>query len=344
MSLKKRGEYWHISFTTPDGKRIRQSAKTGDKQKAQEFLDRLKAEYWRVQKVGDKPNMSWREAVVRYMRESSNKSRKDDISLFRILDEYLGEISLHQIDNHIIQKIINGRAKDGVGNATINRSLEKVRAILNLAHDDWKVFCDPPKIRLLPEAKKRVRWITRSEANRLLKELPDHLSWMAEFSLETGLRKTNVTGLEWSQIDLSRRVLTVEVEQVLKSDKAFSIPLSDRATEIIVAQIGKNRQYVFTYQGEHMKEVNGKAWSKALQRAGIENFRWHDLRHTWATWHVQNGTPLYILQELGNWSSFEMVKRYAHFSVDHLAQFVTNGTKLAQSQNLGEKKPVINIR
>lgn len=344
MSLRKRGNTWHASFTTPGGKRIRQSSKTSDKAKAQEFLDRLKAEYWRVQQVGDKPTMSWREAVVRYMRESANKSKKDDISLFRILDEYLSEISLHQIDNHIIQKIINGRSKDNVSNATINKSLEKVRAILNLAKDDWKVLCDPPKIRLLPVAKKRVRWLTQSEALRLLKELPSHLAFMAEFSLETGLRKTNVIELEWSQIDLGRRVLTIEVDQVLKSTSAFSIPLSDKAVEIINAQFGKNRKYVFTYNGNPVTEVNTKAWAKALKRAGITNFRWHDLRHTWATWHVQKGTPLHILQELGNWNSFEMVKRYAHFSVEHLSEFVTNGTKLAQSQNLDEKKPVINFR
>lgn len=52
-------------------------------------------------------------------------------------------------------------------------------------------------------------------------------------------------------------------------------------------------------------------WAKALKRAGIENFWWRDLRHTWASWHVQNGTPLHILQELGGWSSYEMVNRYA---------------------------------
>jgi len=55
-----------------------------------------------------------------------------------------------------------------------------------------------------------------------------------------------------------------------------------------------------------------------LERAGIRNFRWHDLRHTWASWHVQNGTSLQELQQLGGWTSFEMVLRYAHLSSDHL--------------------------
>lgn len=70
-----------------------------------------------------------------------------------------------------------------------------------------------------------------------------------------------------------------------------------------------------------MVQVTTAAWYKALKRCGIENFRWNDLRHTWASWHVQSGTPLNILQELGGWESTEMVRRYAHFSAAHLAKY-----------------------
>ena len=79
---------------------------------------------------------------------------------------------------------------------------------------------------------------------------------------------------------------------------------------------------VFTYKGRSVHQVNTKAWKRALERAGIANFRWHDLRHTWASWHVQTGTPLHVLQELGGWESVEMVRRYAHLSSQHLAQYV----------------------
>jgi len=84
-----------------------------------------------------------------------------------------------------------------------------------------------------------------------------------------------------------------------------------------------------------------KAWRAVLERTGISDFRWHDLRHTWAGWHVQNGTPLHILQELGGWESSDMVRRYAHLSSDHLAKYAdklaqprvvnTIDTKLAQA-------------
>jgi integrase len=69
---------------------------------------------------------------------------------------------------------------------------------------------------------------------------------------------------------------------------------------------------LFTYKGKPIQKADTKAWRQALARAGIKNFRWHDLRHTWASWHVQNGTPLHILQELGGWSEIGMVQRYAH--------------------------------
>jgi integrase len=79
--------------------------------------------------------------------------------------------------------------------------------------------------------------------------------------------------------------------------------------------------HVFTYEGNPVKQVSTRAWYKALKRAGIEAFRFHDQRHTWAWWHVQNGTPLHALQELGGWETPSMVRRYAHLASDHLASY-----------------------
>lgn len=67
--------------------------------------------------------------------------------------------------------------------------------------------------------------------------------------------------------------------------------------------------------------ANNRAWRAALKACGIENFRWHDLRHTWASWLRQNDVPTWVLQELGGWKSESMVRRYAHMSVKHLAPY-----------------------
>jgi site-specific recombinase XerD len=64
----------------------------------------------------------------------------------------------------------------------------------------------------------------------------------------------------------------------------------------------------------------------------MEDFHWHDLRHTWASWHVQRGTPLQVLKELGGWETLEMVQRYAHLSADHLARWVQPHTQVVDLQ------------
>ncbi|WP_367025438.1 site-specific integrase [Methylococcus sp. ANG] len=197
------------------------------------------------------------------------------------------------------------------------------------------------KVRLLPEPSRRVRWITPEEARRLLEELPAHLSAMARFSLERGLRRANVTGLQWSQVDLVRRCAWIHPDQA-KARKAIAVPLSNGAVVVIREQEGKHPTHVFTYQGKPIQEVNTKAWRNALKRAGIEDFRWHDLRHTWASWHVQAGTPLHALQELGGWETVDMVRRYAHLSSEHLAGYVDRVSGLRVVE--GEKPATIRLR
>lgn len=106
-----------------------------------------------------------------------------------------------------------------------------------------------------------------------------------------------------------------------KARRAISVPLNAEAVLIIRKRIGTHAAHVFSFKGRPITQVSTKAWYKALERAGIEDFRWHDLRHAWASWHVQNGTPLYVLQELGGWESPEMVRKYAHLSCEHLAPY-----------------------
>lgn len=163
-------------------------------------------------------------------------------------------------------------------------------------------------------------YLTKGQAESLLLQLPPHLAEMAAFSLATGLRKSNVTGLCWSQVDLGRRLTWIHPDQS-KTRRAIAVPLNNDALRVLTLQIGKHPVRVFSYKGEHISQVTTAAWYKALHRCGIIDFRWHDLRHTWASWHVQNGTPLNVLQELGGWESAQMVRRYAHFSASHLEKY-----------------------
>ncbi|CAK0745058.1 Prophage integrase IntD [Gammaproteobacteria bacterium] len=268
--------------------------------------------------MGDKPRRTWQEAVVRWIEETNHKrSHKDDLWQLRWLDKHLRDKHLDEINIDIVDKLAKIRRKEVESVAAVNRTMAVLRAILRRAERRWEWLDKAPAVRMLPEPKRRVRWLTHEEADRLLLELPDHLKEMVRFSLATGLREMNVTQLRWDQIDLARRVAWVHSDEV-KTGKSLSVPLNDDAVAIIRRQIGKHLTHVFTYDGNPVTRANNHAWQKALKRAGIENFRWHDLRHTWASWHVQAGTPLHVLQELGGWQSYEMVRRYAHLSADQL--------------------------
>jgi integrase len=317
MGVYKRGDVWWIDFTNPNGRRVRESSGTQDRQKAQELHDRLKVRCWEEQRLGVKPDRSWKEAAVRWLKETSHKRSHDkDVAKLRWLDSYLGDLMLSQVTRDEIERI-GQRKVDESSPANANRYLALIRSILRRARDDWEWVDRIPKVRLHREAKRRVRWITRDEAAKLLDALPLHLREMAQFSLATGLRQHNVSFLRWDQIDLGRKVAWIHADEA-KEGKAIAVPLNEDAVSVLRRRLEKHPDYVFTYAGQPVERCTTKAWKRACERAGIEDFRWHDLRHTWASWHVQSGTSLQELMELGGWSTYEMVMRYAHLAADHL--------------------------
>jgi len=324
MSLYKRKDsaHWWIKLSHR-GRRVQQSAGTADADKAQEYHDKLKAALWDEARLGIKPQRSWKEAVLKYVGETSHKaSHADDLLHFRYLDRFLGALMLSEVDRAVLDRVTAAKQREGVANASVNRMLGVVQRVLRRAVNEWEWLNRCPKVRMLPEPSIRIRWLKPEEAAQLLQELPEHLRAMARFSLETGLRRANVVGLRWENVDLVRRRVIVHADEA-KGRRSLPVPLTDAAVEVIRSQIGKDLRYVFTYLAKPVFQVNGKAWKRALERAGIKDFRWHDLRHTWATWHVLNGTSLHELKELGGWQSLEMVLRYAHL-VDnaHLAGVV----------------------
>lgn len=267
---------------------------------------------------------TWDDAVERWLIEKADKaSLHSDKCIFRWLNPLLTGYDINDINRLVVDAISKKKRATGVKNGTVNRTLALLRSVLIRACVDWEWMDAVPKIRLLREPDKRVRYLTHDEASSLLLELPDHLSYMVAFSLATGLRKGNVLGLSWSQIDLDRRVAWIHPDQS-KTRKAIVVPLNDDAMRVLLLQRGRHPVRVFTYQGDPIEAATTAAWYKALKRCGIADFRWHDLRHTWASWHIQRGTPLHVLQELGGWQSAQMVRRYAHFSAGYLAAHAAN--------------------
>jgi integrase len=320
MSLFKRRDspYWWVKLTPRSGPPVQRSSGTTDKVAAQEYHDKLKAALWDQERLGIKPSRSWREAVVRWLEETSEKAtHKEDKKKLVWLHGFLGDLNLHDITLDVIDRIRSAKLKDAT-KATTNRYLALVRAILIRARDEWEWIDKVPKIRLFKEGTSRERSLTVSQAKLLMDELKEHQREMVLFSLVTGLRQSNVLRLEWGQVNLELRHAWVKGTHS-KNRRPISVPLNDVALDVLKRQVGKHPERVFTYRGKPINSAGTKAWYAALKRAGIEDFRWHDLRHTWATWQRQAGTPTHELQRLGGWRTGAMVERYAHLAPESLA-------------------------
>ena len=321
--LYKRGAapHWWIDFGTHDGKRTRQSAGTEDRKQAEEFAKHRQAELWRAEKLDEQPSVTWDHAVIEWLKAHEHKrSIEDDKQRLRVLSEHLRGFALPALSAATLRRVVEDIP--GIGHSTRNRYLAAGRAILNYAQvQEWIVA--RVSIQPFPEPRHRIRYLTPVEAQRLLAELPDYLRAMAEFSLATGLRESNVRLLEWSSVDLGRSIAWVHGDQA-KAGKSLAVPLNASALATLQNQYGEHWKWVFPLNGRPLYQCNNTAWKSALKRAAIDNFRWHDLRHTWASWHVQNDTSLYDLKVLGGWASMAMVERYAHMTHERVARVSGN--------------------
>ncbi len=312
---------WWVDFGTHDGKRTRQSAGTEDRKQAEEFAKHRQAELWRQEKLGEQPSVTWDYAVIEWVKANADKKDlENDKHRLRVLSQYFRAWRISSVSARDIRDAVESLG--GIADSTRNRYLAAGSIILNFAANrGWR--SDRVSVQRFPEKNHRIRYLTPAEASRLLSELPDYLRAMAEFSLATGLRESNVRLLEWSNVDLVRSIAWVHADQA-KAGKSLAVPLNASAMHVLKGQHVQHWKWVFPLNGRPLYQCNNTAWKSALCRANISGFRWHDLRHTWASWHVQNGTSLYDLKTLGGWASMAMCERYAHMSHERVARVSGN--------------------
>ncbi|MBK5145418.1 site-specific integrase [Budviciaceae bacterium BWR-B9] len=231
----------------------------------------------------------------------------------RKISSISGEEVINSLPDYNIER------KQRLSNGTKNRYRAFIMRAFSMAMKmGW--IKNVPHVSRLREPKVRVRWLEKGLARVLIDSLK--IDWMkdiAAFALLTGMRKGEILSLTWDNVDLNRKVAIVTADKA-KSGKARAIPLNDEAVDIL-SQQPRNCESVFSCNGERIKQINRADFKNALKRSGIVDFRFHDLRHTWASWHVQNGTPLMLLKEMGGWETLEMVNKYAHLSGEHLTKY-----------------------
>ena len=333
MSLYKRGKIYWCEWKV-GGQRVRETTGTEDIKQAQEYHDLRRAEIWREARLDDKPLITWDEAALEWVDEHAIYKRSFDMDQSRLkwLTKELSGKPLKIISTDALLSIRKKLQKEGKSGATVNRYMAVVSAVINYAHSKGKIE-GVPKIPYMRESKDEFNWLTHEQANALISQLPPHLASISRFALATGLRRSNITDLMWKNIDMSRHIAWVWADSA-KAGKNIAVPLNDDALTVLNEQMAINKSvtppspYVFTYKNNPVFRTTTQAWKKAIVRAGIDpDFTFHDLRHTWASWHVQSGTPLQALKELGGWASMDMVLRYAHLSGSYVASYAGNSNR-----------------
>ena len=274
----------------------------------------------------DKMPPTFKHAVFRWMFVKAHKKsliRDKQIVEWLVDRKMIGlNTKLNDITDERVLRIMNAK-KSQTTASNSNHYLSFLKSLFNIAMD-WGWRDKPCRTRKFSVDNIRTRVISDVEVQKLLSELPEHLVSIAEFSLLTGLRKSNVTNLKWEQVDFQRNIIEVKGEE-FKNGRTQVFPINKRAMSILKTLVGTHDKWVFTYKGNRIMEPSNSAFKKAKDRAGIKNLRWHDFRRTFATNHLRNGTSINQLKRLGGWKSTQVIEdRYAHLNASDLEDVVNN--------------------
>lgn len=311
-----------------------------------------------------RPRMTMAEATGRYYEEVSKhrKAPASDFNRLSVISELLGDrLPFHDLDDDKIAVMVatlRGRKvsrKRMIKPATVNRYIECLRRVWRRAAKIWKIqIGDEPEWRqhLLEEPNERVRDLTLEEETRLFRHLRPDYHPMVRFALLSGLRLANVRLLTWRQVNYETGLVTVRLKSKKPEGRVHTVPLTAPMIALLAEQMGHHPIYVFTYQCKRPRTVklenghtlarrkgerhpfshNGwrKAWKDALKAAGIEDFRFHDCRHTAATRTLRSGGGnLKVVQAMLGHTDITTTARYAHALVED----VRKAMEAAQSQD-----------
>ncbi len=337
MGLYKRKDslfYW-MSFRQPSGRKVLESTKTTNKKLAERIyakrLVEIQEGHWFETNFKEKP---LKEMIERYRTEYTEHKdyyqKARDKSIFKHLYAYFGEdAELLKVED-LVGGYEHRRRKQGAKVATILKELGLLRRLFNVARKQWKwKIANPVSDIELPEARnERVRYLAQEEHEALAAALKTaDEKWLEPFvtvALDTGLRLSNLCDLTWTEVDIFGRKIVIEAEK-MKNRDYHGIPLTERACETLKAlhRVRCLSNHVFHEDGKKLYDRKvQRAFSRALKLAGIENFHFHDLRHTFASYLRQRGVDLHTISKLLGHKDTRMTQRYAHLSIESLRSAV----------------------
>ena len=245
--------------------------------------------------------------------ETNKKSYTSDVSRTKLIKKYFGETTLiKDITPEKIEKFKVFLLDQNRSTMTVNRYLEQLKTAFRIAVDNNYLLKNPCQyIKKFPIKNYSVRYLKQDEEERLFKVLPEYLKGIVIVALNTGLRKSNILELKWEQINFDFNFIEV-LEN--KGNKHLLIPLNEKLIQFF-NNIPENKRkgYIFINPdtGLPYRDIK-RAWTSSLKAANIENFRFHDLRHTVGTRLAEQLVPVNVIKELLGHSDVHTTMRYVH--------------------------------
>ncbi len=249
------------------------------------------------------------EEYLSWAKVNHRSYKADESRMPRLVAAFKGK-TLEEVTARDVEGL-KAEMSSQMSHASVNRHLALLKHLFTLAIQWGKTSKNPVKVvRLFKENNARVRYLTLDEETRLFQVCPDKYKPAVIVALHTGLRKGEILGLRWRNVDFVADVLTVERS---KHGEVRRVPMNTLVSETLKG-LPKESPYVFPPE---KYQWIGQAFPAIVNKAGIRDFRFHDLRHTFASRLAMAGVDTLTIKELGGWKTLGMVTRYAHLSPDH---------------------------
>lgn len=320
MGLYKRGNIWWFSITIK-GKQFRFSTRTADRKKATEIYARALLELDNPGKENEP--VTFNDFMVnQYLpfteRQNSYQSKK---YYFKVIPDWFKRLTLSQISTRELE-LLQGDLLKGRTPASVNRIIAMVKHSLKKACE-WELVGEETlkkvqRVKPLKGEIQRLRFLSLEECHKLIEAAEPHLKPIIITALNTGMRKGEILNLTWNQIDLKHGYIHLDRT---KNGERRDIPVNSTLKALFKELFKKRRldtDYVFVNPdtGKKYHDIK-RSFTTACRRAGITDFRFHDLRHTFASHLVMNGVDLKTVQELLGHKTIKMTLKYSHLSKAH---------------------------
>lgn len=313
---------WTIDYRDENGKRIQKSLPhVESREEAAYALQKMAVGvYGRRNGIENrKEKIGFSDFAKIYLEDYMMTVRRNfrpEIYRLRKLCDYFGDVDLRAVSPLMIERFRKSKLEEGRTKSTCNRYLQLMKRMFNIAIDEGYAEDNPVrKVKLYSEKDNlQERVLTETEETRLMEASSETLKPILVAALNTGMRKSEILNLEWTQVDLEARRIRVEKT---KSGKIRFIPVNDVLFNVLNKLKNRSGKSSFVFfnpeTGKPFLDMK-TAFKGACKRAGISNLRFHDLRHTFASRLVEKGVDIETLKELLGHHSITITQRYIHSS------------------------------